>query len=163
MRWRRSVHEWLRLTPRPLDSQNSLPTISALCCCTDSSTSKIGKAASNSLRKSLRKAGIRPAIPGRSNRKKRMGHDKQAWKGRESLSAATVGSTDSCWSDGALGVCRSPFSAAGAAVRDALAAGRAAGCEQDRSRWHSAFSIRAENPPSTGFPAALLGRRAGRC
>jgi hypothetical protein len=25
------------------------------------------------------------------------------------------------------------------------------------------FSIRAENPPSTGFPAAPLGRRARRC
>jgi hypothetical protein len=54
-------------------------------------------------------------------------------KAATSLSAATVGSTDACRSDGALGVCGSPFSAAGAAVRDALAAGRAAGCEQDRS------------------------------
>jgi hypothetical protein len=35
---------------------------------------------SNSFRKSLRKDGIR--IPGRSNRKKRIRHDKQAYKGR---------------------------------------------------------------------------------
>jgi len=33
---------------------------------------------SNSFRKSLRKDGIRPVIPGRSNRKKRIRHDKQA-------------------------------------------------------------------------------------
>jgi transposase len=37
---------------------------------------------SNSFRKSLRKDGIRPVIPGRSNRKKRIRHDKQAYKGR---------------------------------------------------------------------------------
>ena len=37
---------------------------------------------SNKFRKSLRKAGIRPVIPGRSNRKKRIRHDKQAYKGR---------------------------------------------------------------------------------
>jgi IS5 family transposase len=36
---------------------------------------------SNSFRKSLRKDGIRPVIPGRSNRKKRIRHDKQAYKG----------------------------------------------------------------------------------
>ena len=34
---------------------------------------------SNSFRKSLRKAGIKPVIPGRSNRKKRIRHDKQAY------------------------------------------------------------------------------------
>lgn len=33
---------------------------------------------SNSFRKSLRKDGIKPVIPGRSNRKKRIRHDKQA-------------------------------------------------------------------------------------
>ena len=37
---------------------------------------------SNSFRKSLRKDGIRPVIPGRSNRKKCIRHDKQAYKGR---------------------------------------------------------------------------------
>src|SRR5258705_13883496 len=37
---------------------------------------------SNSFRKSLRKDGIRPVIPGRSNRKKRIRHDKQAYKDR---------------------------------------------------------------------------------
>ena len=37
---------------------------------------------SSSFRKSLRKDGIRPVIPGRSNRKKRIRHDKQAYKGR---------------------------------------------------------------------------------
>jgi IS5 family transposase len=37
---------------------------------------------SNSFRESLRKEGIRPVIPGRSNRKKRIRHDKQAYKGR---------------------------------------------------------------------------------
>ena len=37
---------------------------------------------SNSFRKSLRTDGIRPVIPGRSNRKKRIRHDKQAYKGR---------------------------------------------------------------------------------
>jgi transposase len=37
---------------------------------------------SNSFRKSLRKEGIRPVIPGRSNRKKRIHHDKQAYKAR---------------------------------------------------------------------------------
>ena len=37
---------------------------------------------SNSFRKSLRKDNIRPVIPGRSNRKKRIRHDKQAYKGR---------------------------------------------------------------------------------
>ena len=37
---------------------------------------------SNSFRKSLRKDGIEPVIPGRSNRKKRIRHDKQAYKDR---------------------------------------------------------------------------------
>ncbi|MBR0881997.1 transposase [Bradyrhizobium liaoningense] len=37
---------------------------------------------SNSFRKSLRKDGIKPVIPGRSNRKKRVRHDKQAYKDR---------------------------------------------------------------------------------
>jgi transposase len=37
---------------------------------------------SNSFRKSLRKDGIKPVIPGRSNRKKRIRHDKQAYKDR---------------------------------------------------------------------------------
>jgi len=37
---------------------------------------------SNKFRKSLRKGGIRPVIPGRSNRKKCIRHDKQAYKGR---------------------------------------------------------------------------------
>jgi transposase len=37
---------------------------------------------SNSFRKSLRKDGIRPVIPGRANRKKRIRHDKEAYKGR---------------------------------------------------------------------------------
>src|SRR6185295_2332339 len=37
---------------------------------------------SNSFRKSLRKDGIKPVIPGRSNRKKRLRHDKQAYKDR---------------------------------------------------------------------------------
>jgi len=37
---------------------------------------------SNKFRKSLRKAGTRPVIPGRSNRKKRIRYDKQAYKGR---------------------------------------------------------------------------------
>jgi len=37
---------------------------------------------SNKLRKSLREGGIRPVIPGRSNRKKRIRHDKEAHKGR---------------------------------------------------------------------------------
>jgi transposase len=37
---------------------------------------------SNSFRKSLRKDGIRPVMPGRSNRKKRIRHDKQAYKNR---------------------------------------------------------------------------------
>jgi IS5 family transposase len=37
---------------------------------------------SNSFRKPLRKDGIRPVIPGRSNRKKRIRHDTQAYKGR---------------------------------------------------------------------------------
>lgn len=37
---------------------------------------------SNPFRKSLRKDGIRPVIPGRSNRKKRIRHDKEAYKGR---------------------------------------------------------------------------------
>ena len=32
--------------------------------------------------KSLRKDGIRPVIPGRANRKKRIRHDKEAYKGR---------------------------------------------------------------------------------
>jgi transposase len=32
--------------------------------------------------KSLRKDGIKPVIPGRSNRKKRIRHDKQAYKDR---------------------------------------------------------------------------------
>ena len=36
----------------------------------------------NSFRKSLRKDGIKPVIPGRSNRKKRIRHDKQAYKDR---------------------------------------------------------------------------------
>src|SRR5207247_2328955 len=38
---------------------------------------------SNSFRKSLRKDGIKPVIPGRSNRKKRIRHDKQAYKDRD--------------------------------------------------------------------------------
>ena len=37
---------------------------------------------SDAFRKSLRKHGTRPVIPGRSNRKKRIRHDKQAYKGR---------------------------------------------------------------------------------
>ena len=37
---------------------------------------------SNSFRKSLRKDGITPVIPGRANRKKRIRHDKEAYKGR---------------------------------------------------------------------------------
>jgi len=37
---------------------------------------------SNSFRKSLRKDGIKPVIPGRSNRKKRIRHDKQAYQDR---------------------------------------------------------------------------------
>jgi hypothetical protein len=37
---------------------------------------------SNSFRKSLCKDGIKPVIPGRSNRKKRIRHDKQAYKDR---------------------------------------------------------------------------------
>jgi transposase len=37
---------------------------------------------SNKFRKSLRQAHIRPVIPGRSNRKKRIRHDKEAYKGR---------------------------------------------------------------------------------
>ena len=37
---------------------------------------------SNPFRQSLRKDGIRPVIPGRSNRKKRIRHDKVAYKGR---------------------------------------------------------------------------------
>ena len=37
---------------------------------------------SNKFRKSLREGGIRPVIPGRSNRKKRIRHDKEAYKGR---------------------------------------------------------------------------------
>src|SRR4026208_2029978 len=37
---------------------------------------------SDSFRKSLRKDGIKPVIPGRSNRKKRIRHDKQAYKDR---------------------------------------------------------------------------------
>jgi len=37
---------------------------------------------SNSLRESLGKDGIKPVIPGRSNRKKRIRHDKQAYKDR---------------------------------------------------------------------------------
>jgi transposase len=37
---------------------------------------------SNSFRKSLRKDGVKPVIPGRSNRKKRIRHDKQAYKDR---------------------------------------------------------------------------------
>jgi transposase len=37
---------------------------------------------SNSFRKSLRKDRIKPVIPGRSNRKKRIRHDKQAYKDR---------------------------------------------------------------------------------
>src|SRR6476659_7030964 len=36
----------------------------------------------NSFRKSLRKDGIKPVIPGRSNRKKRIHHDKQTYKDR---------------------------------------------------------------------------------
>ena len=38
---------------------------------------------SNSFRKSLRKDGIKPVIPDRSNRKKRIRHDKQAYKDRD--------------------------------------------------------------------------------
>lgn len=37
---------------------------------------------SNAFRKSLRKDGIRPVIPGRANRKKQIRHDKTAYKGR---------------------------------------------------------------------------------
>jgi transposase len=37
---------------------------------------------SNPFRKALKKNGIRPVILGRSNRKKRIRHDKQAYKGR---------------------------------------------------------------------------------
>jgi transposase len=37
---------------------------------------------SNAFRKSLRKDRIRPVIPGRSNRKNRIRHDKHAYKGR---------------------------------------------------------------------------------
>jgi transposase len=37
---------------------------------------------SDSFRKSLRQDGITPVIPGRSNRKKRIRHDKEAYKGR---------------------------------------------------------------------------------
>jgi IS5 family transposase len=37
---------------------------------------------SNSFRTSLRQEGIRPVIPGRANRKKRIRHDKEAYKGR---------------------------------------------------------------------------------
>ena len=37
---------------------------------------------SNSFRNSLRQDGIRPVIPGRANRKKRIRHDKEAYKGR---------------------------------------------------------------------------------
>jgi transposase len=37
---------------------------------------------SNSFRKSLREDGITPVIPGRANRKKRIRHDKEAYKGR---------------------------------------------------------------------------------
>jgi transposase len=36
----------------------------------------------NPFRKSLRQDGITPVIPGRANRKKRIRHDKQAYKGR---------------------------------------------------------------------------------
>ena len=42
---------------------------------------------SNSFRKSLRKDGIKPVIPGRSNRKKRIRHDKQAYKDRNVIRA----------------------------------------------------------------------------
>ena len=37
---------------------------------------------SNSFRKSLKEDGITPVIPGRANRKKRIRHDKEAYKGR---------------------------------------------------------------------------------
>ena len=37
---------------------------------------------SNSFRKLLREGGIKPVIPGRANRKKRIRHDKEAYKGR---------------------------------------------------------------------------------
>lgn len=37
---------------------------------------------SNSFRKSLRKDGITPVIPGRANRKKHIRYDKEAYKGR---------------------------------------------------------------------------------
>jgi transposase len=37
---------------------------------------------SNKFRKSLREGRIRPVISGRSNRKKRIRHDKEAYKGR---------------------------------------------------------------------------------
>jgi IS5 family transposase len=50
---------------------------------------------SNSFRKSLRKDGIKPVIPGRSNRKKRIRHDKQAYQDRNPSSAATAGSRTS--------------------------------------------------------------------
>jgi IS5 family transposase len=50
---------------------------------------------SNSFRKSLRKHGIKPVIPGRSNRKKRVHHDKQAYKAATSLSVAMIDSRTS--------------------------------------------------------------------
>ena len=37
---------------------------------------------SDAFRKSLRKDGIKPVIPGRANRKKHIRHDKTAYKGR---------------------------------------------------------------------------------
>ncbi len=37
---------------------------------------------SNAFRKALRTAGVKPVIPGRANRKKRIRHDKEAYKGR---------------------------------------------------------------------------------
>ena len=37
---------------------------------------------SNSFRKSLKDDGVKPVIPGRANRKKRIRYDKEAYKGR---------------------------------------------------------------------------------
>jgi IS5 family transposase len=51
---------------------------------------------SNSFRKSLRKDGIKPVIPGRSNRKKRIRHDKQAYKNRNVIERCYCRLKDSC-------------------------------------------------------------------
>jgi transposase len=40
---------------------------------------------SNSFRTLLKSSGIRPVIPGRANRKKRIRHGKQAYKGRNAI------------------------------------------------------------------------------